>query len=57
MQLRDQQRVHHTINYVLENITASLTIAEVANTEKRSALRFFTMAPSQSSRAKRLRQK
>ena len=30
MQLKDQQRVHNAINYVLENIATSLSIAEVA---------------------------
>ncbi|MCE2595962.1 AraC family transcriptional regulator [Motilimonas cestriensis] len=40
MQLKDQQRVHQAVNYVLANIAAPLSIAEVANHVHLSAFHF-----------------
>lgn len=46
MQLRDQQRVHSAINYVLDNITASLSIAKVASQVHLSEFHFHRIFKS-----------
>ena len=46
MLLKDQQRVHDAINYVLENITASLSIADVAKQVHLSEFHFHRIFKS-----------
>lgn len=46
MLLRDQQRVHNAINYVLENLTASLSISDVANQVHLSEFHFHRIFKS-----------